>query len=125
MVSVELTNDLKNGLSLEEALLKHNTSLREIFKDVNNYPVKRENRTPRTSEWKYIQYTQSHTYRIIKGKHRICYGTYKTFEDAKKVREELIKCNWDKKQLDNILSRNNIRSQRKNKANRRIKWPEK
>jgi len=121
MVSAELTNDLKNGLSLEEALVKHNTSLKEIFKDVNNYPIKREERTPRTEEWKYIQYTRNHTYRIIKGKHRLSYGTYKTFEDAKKVREELIKCNWDKKQLDNILSRNNIRSQRKNKANRRIK----
>lgn len=113
MVSAELTKDLRNGLSLEEALQKHNTSLREIFKDINNYPIKTEQRTPRTEEWKYIQYTKNHTYRIIKGKHRISYGTYKNFEDACKVREELIKCDWDKKQLPKILSQNNIRSQRK------------
>lgn len=112
MVSAELTEDLRDGLTLEEALIKHNTSLREIFKAVNNYPVKREQRTPRTSEWKYIQYTKSHTYRIIKGTPRISYGTYKTFEDAKKVREELIECNWDRNQLPKILTRNNIRVQK-------------
>lgn len=115
MVSAELTNDLRNGLSLEETLKKHNTSLREIFKDINNYPVKTEQRTPKTEEWKYIQLTRNHTYRIIKGvnRHRVSFGTYKSFEDARKVREELIECGWDKTELDKILLRNNIRSQRK------------
>lgn len=117
MMVNEVTKDLKNGLSLEETLQKHNTSLKELFKDINKYPVKRENRTPNTPEWKYIQYTKQHTYRLIKGvdNHRVSFGTYKTFEDAKKVREEMSKIGWDKSRLDEILTKNNIRSQRRDK----------
>ncbi|MEE1227223.1 MAG: hypothetical protein UHM08_09000 [Bacteroidales bacterium] len=32
----------------------------------------------------------------------VFYGTYSTIEDARAIRDELIKCNWDKTQLEDI-----------------------
>ena len=36
---------------------------------------------------------------------RIQYGTYLTMEIAESIRDKLIKCNWDKKQLPGIRER--------------------
>lgn len=113
MVDIELINDLKKGGGLDEVLTKHNTNLKEIFDDLNHYPAERVQRTPDSEEWRNIHLTKSNTFRIMKtvNKHREFYGTYKSFEDAKKVKSELIKCNWDPKKLDRILAKHNIRKQ--------------
>lgn len=113
MVDVNIIEDLRKGESLEDTLVKHGTNLKEIFKDINKYSPERVKRTPDSPEWRNIQLTKQNTYRITKtiNGHREFYGTYKSFNDAVIVREELIKCNWNIHELPRILERNNIRKQ--------------
>lgn len=47
--------------------------------------------------------------RTVHGK-KVSFGTYATEEDASKVVSELIKADWDKKQLPQILYKLNIES---------------
>lgn len=51
-------------------------------------------------------------YRIVKtiNRKRVSFGTYETEKEAQKVVSELIKKNWDKKELPLILKRLKIKS---------------
>lgn len=65
---------------------------------------------------KYIHYDKIwNRYRIQKVLYgrRVSYGSYDTLEDAVKVRDELIKCNWDKKQLNKIREETGVRITRR------------
>ncbi len=101
MIPKEITNDLKNGLTLEDTLIKHGTNLHILFsgKKPNPYP-----------EWMNIRTTKYNTYRVSKtiNRKKIEYGTYKSYEDALHVRNELIKNNWDKTLLPEICKKLNI-----------------
>ena len=116
----EITDDLRAGLTLEETLTKHSTNLREIFKDFHDYPQYRRPRKPKKKtitkreEWRYIQPTRFNSYSVRKtsnGKQSY-YGCYKTFEDAKKVREALIADGWNKEHLPQILKDLKIKTRR-------------
>lgn len=109
MIPVEITEDLRAGLTLEDTLIKHGTNLRELFK-----PNKK--RTPcHFNEFTSIRFTPHNTYRIVKkiGLHDVQFGTYKTHEDALIVRNELIKCNWDKSQLEKIYRETGVKPSKK------------
>ena len=107
MIPECITQDLRAGNTLEDTLLKHGTNLQKLFN--KNYCYTKPN-IPNMNKMTFIQRTPSGTYRIAKvinGK-RIQFGTYKTHEDALTVRNELIKCGWDKKQLIHIKEKFNI-----------------
>ncbi len=97
MIPESITEDLKAGLSLEDALRKHGTNLQELFK---NNP----HREPVLTDWTYIQQTEHGSFRVYKtiNNCRFTFGTYSTHEDALIVRNELIKCGWDKEKLESI-----------------------
>lgn len=54
-------------------------------------------------------------YRIQKrlNKRKVTYGTYATLEEAMSVRDCLVECDWDKKQLQEIKDRLGIMSVRR------------
>lgn len=41
-------------------------------------------------------------------KNNVYYGSYASFEDAKKVSDKLKECNWDKSKLETILNEVNV-----------------
>ena len=95
-----LMKDLRNGMGLEEALIKHKTNLKEVM---GVTPTQK--RLPE----KYI-YRVKGVYVISKqvnGK-LTHFGTYDFLSEAKTVRRELIKHNWNKLKLGKILNDNNI-----------------
>lgn len=97
MIPVEITEDLKKGMGLEECLIKHGTNLTTLFK--SNYP---ETINP-DSERKHIEEKPSGFY--IKKKIdwiTYYYGRYATLQDAQMVRDELIRTGWKQDQVDNI-----------------------
>ena len=103
MIPENITQDLRAGNTIEDTLIKYGTNLKELF--AHNPTI-----TSTTNEWSWIQPTPWNTFRIAKvinGK-RIQFGTYKTHEDALTVRNQLIKCGWDKKQLIHIKEKFNI-----------------
>ena len=104
MIPAAITQDLRAGNTLEDTLIKHGTNLKELFHQ--NSKLSKNH----FDDWSYIQPTKSNTFRVakvIKG-HRIEFGTYKSHEDALLIRNELIKCGWDKNKLPEILEKNNI-----------------
>ena len=110
----EITEDLRSGLSLEETLIKHNTNLKILFNNIEHENIKKKN-VLYNSDWRNIKPTRSSTYGISKQVNgiRLSFGTYKTFEDAKLVRDELERVCWDKEKLPEILSKHNIVMRRK------------
>lgn len=92
---IEFREDLKKGMSLEECLNKHNTTLKEVL----STPKKK-------SVAKNIQERNGKFYvrRYINGKTRM-FGTYRSLEDAKLVRDYLNKYGWKQKSVDSICEK--------------------
>ena len=102
MIPTCITEDLKNGMGLEDCLLKYNTNLKILFQ-----PSKNQTPIEAVNDWSWIRKTPSGSYRlgkIING-NRIEFGTYYTHEDVLSVRNELMKCDWDKDKLPEILEK--------------------
>ena len=102
MIPKAITIDLRNGMGLEETLVKHKTNLQELFQSNSN---KCNSKYSVFDEWSQIQPTKHGTFRVYKYLygHRIEFGSYRSHEDAILVRDELIKCDWDKNQLPRII----------------------
>lgn len=97
MIPQKIIDDLKNGMGLEECLIKHNTNLKTLFKKEYRSNVNSN------SETKYIEHKGSIFY-IKKKKHRSTYyyGKYSSLEDAQLVRDELILRGWKQHQVNSI-----------------------
>lgn len=96
--------DLKNGLSIEEALKKYNISFRDA---VSSMP-RQSKRDPikSLSAGRYIQ-KRRHIYHLrktVNGESRY-YGAYNSFKDAKTIRDYLIETNWECTDLDEICKK--------------------
>lgn len=91
MIPYAITEDLRNGMGLEECLIKHETNLKTLFCD---------------PELKYIE-KRGVNYYIKKKKHRSTYyyGIYSTLKDAQLVRDELIMTGWKQKKVDSICKK--------------------
>ena len=90
--------DLKNGMTLEDALIKHNLSFKQA---VEMSPVQRTNKkrqkdNVRKNMSRYIQLQGKsyHVRKTINGK-TVSFGTFATLEDAIKVRDYLIEHGWN------------------------------
>lgn len=99
MIPKAITDDLRNGMGLDECLIKHKTNLKILF--TKEYPE--EIRC--SPEWRYIE-KRGRGYDIKKKKFKSTYyfGKYKTLEDAQKVRDKLICIGWKQNQVDNICN---------------------
>lgn len=109
---VEFQKDLKNGMSLEETCKKYSIQLKDIMDYLVSHNKKQtmvKNKKPRKNPNRNIYFKGTRWYleRRYKGYQGVI-ATFRELEDAKTVRDELEKCNWDLSKLDNILKKNNI-----------------
>lgn len=97
MIPIEITEDLRNGMGLEECLIKHNTNLKTLLH--KEYP----NMVKSANERKYIE-KRGQGYHIKKKiKYKTYYfGHYASFEDAMKVRDKLICIGWEQNKVNSI-----------------------
>ena len=98
----EFREDLKH-MTLDEALAKHNMCLKDLFNCHQNKTLEKRVKcnVPNIFEVHEGCFTIQKTKNHVK-EH---YGTYHSLNDAVRVRDELEKCDWDKKQLLSILSK--------------------
>lgn len=100
MIPQAITEDLRNGMGLEECLIKHETNLKTLFS--KEYP----DEIRCDPKWKYIEKRGSNYYikkKIFKSTYY--YGRYNTLEDAQLVRDELISIGWKQNKVDNICKK--------------------
>lgn len=109
--SDEFIEDMKNGLSVEEGLKKHNISLEEavvlLQKSLPRKKKKKKNTWNAKTGEKYISKTKSGKYSIrkhINGKMRY-FGNYDNINDAIKVRDYLIENGWYYNRINAIRKR--------------------
>ena len=106
-MNIALTDDLRNGMSLDSALKKHNLTLKDVFKtEKKDYSMVISKKKGSVKKQPLSEHYG--VSKMINGKH-ITYGTYSTKEEAELVRDELIKVEWDMDQLPMILKQLNIR----------------
>ena len=100
MIPLGITEDLRNGMGLEECLIKHETNLKTLFD--KDYP----DELKCDHKWKYIE-KRGANYYIKKKRHRSTYyyGIYSTLKDAQLVRDELIRTGWKQNQVNNICEK--------------------
>lgn len=99
--------DLRNGMTIEEGLKKHNMSLNDIFQQ-NLKKSKPSNKKHKGSIWKTrSKVPHFAVHKMINGKHH-SYGVYRTRQEAEIIRERLHQANWNKEELDKILEETGI-----------------
>lgn len=97
MIPEGITRDLRNGMGLEECLIKHNTNLKTLLH--RSYPEQVNS----DSEHKHIEQRGENYYIKKKIKNRTYYyGIYTSLEDAQLVRDQLILTNWKQNKVASI-----------------------
>lgn len=114
----QFQNDLQSGMTLENALTKHNISLAEAFTRLHykvnqKTPNKRKRNIKRYNASQYIQardgkYYLRKTVQTTKGRTTLLFGTYNTLEDAIRMREALKEDGWHQRHVDSICQRLHI-----------------
>lgn len=102
----DFQNDLKTGMTLTEALQKHNITLYDAFTTLHKQHDKRkkQNKTKQKPHSKKFIYNHYGNYQIRKtsnGKGK-AYGTYRKLYEAKQVRDALIVDGWHQNHVDSI-----------------------
>ena len=116
VVTSEFQKDLHEGLTIEESCIKHNTSLKDVLKKLqeeHRSEVSKRNKkkkTPKNNSLKYLVLKKNRYFiqKLIQGKRHMI-GTFKNKDDASLVRDELIKEKWDLSKLDIILKRTGVK----------------
>lgn len=114
--------DLKNGLSLEEALLKHNISFKEAVESVPRvYTFGKRKKKVKQAE-KYIQQRGRNFYlrKTVNGKTKM-FGTYYSLEDAIKVREHCEEFGWKQRSIDKYCKLLGV-TRKEHHTNRRVRY---
>lgn len=108
----EFQKDLRNGMSLAECCKEHSIALKDAMDYLvlhNKKKTLQQNKKPRKNPNHNLYYRRNRWYlekRTKKIKQVI--ATFQDLEDAKIVRDELKKCDWDLSQLKSILHRTGI-----------------
>ena len=100
MIPQEITEDLRNGMGLEECLIKHETNLKTLFD--KEYP----DEIRCDPKCKYIEKRGANYYikkKILKSTYY--YGIYSTLKDAQLVRDELIVTGWKQNKVNSICKK--------------------
>lgn len=95
---IEFQQDLRNGLTVEEACTKYNIPFNYVFKNMERI---NKRQGPNDPQLKYITKRSGHfsVRKTVKGK-QIVFGTYSTLEEAIKIREYCEKHGWIKSNID-------------------------
>lgn len=103
----EISKDLQKE-TIENICTKYNISFKELveYSFRNNLPTDRDRGLDNYIYKKGDSFVITKT---VKG-HFEYYGIYDSLEDARKVKKELINCNWDKSQLPLILEKLGVKN---------------
>ena len=107
--------DLRKGLSLEEALKKYGISFKRAMELMPRHHHKSKKKHIKwISQAKYIQKRDGRYYlRKTINQKTVQFGTYNTLEDAIKVRDYCVKFGWKQRSIDeycNILGVERVKS---------------
>lgn len=104
MIPAEITNDLRNGMKLDDCLIKHHTNLNELFSDGVKVVSRAPKECVKTNRERYIQYRNGAYIlkKYIKGEGSVVFGYYNSIEDAVKVREVMERIGWKRNKVDEI-----------------------
>ena len=112
---IDFQQDLKQGMTINEALIKHKMTLKEVITKLTTKPEKETKKPTRPVELRNItKNKKNNTYYIRKSKttngkkKSLRYGTYNTLKEAQTIRDELIKNGWNQKSIDNLCKKHNI-----------------
>lgn len=121
---IDFQEDIKNGMTIEDALTKHHLSFQYVCKNIGK--VKRwkiPEKTP-VDERRYfnVQKTPDGKFRVYKqvGGQNTTFGTYRTMEDAIRIREHCHEHGWVKTNVDRYCRELGI--ERCHGAGRRCKY---
>lgn len=103
MVDVlELKQDFKSHLTITEVCMKHKITLGEALCLIQPKYARNQSSPNRTNEH-YIQELNGRFYIRKRRRNKIrSYGGYSTLEEAIKVRDKLMNCEWDRSKLEQI-----------------------
>lgn len=111
MIPAEITQDLREGMGLEECLIKHQTNLKTVLQGTN---IKKLPPTKARSPVTYIL-ERNGTYLIrkkLKRKNKrsktYVFGVYNSREDAETIRDELIQNGWKQKSVERLCQKHGI-----------------
>lgn len=91
--------DLRNGNTIQEVCQKYNITFHELVHLMMPYNQPGIRPGKKSKKTRYIRkYHGSGHYYIVRGKTH--YGTYKSFSDAVKIRDWLVRHGWDRSMLD-------------------------
>ena len=88
--------DLKDGMSIEEALKKHELTFQYACE---NMPRQLTKERKKGNPSKYISRNED---KYLLRKNNVYYGRYRTLKDAMRVRDYMEKHGWNKKDLKKI-----------------------
>jgi hypothetical protein len=100
--------DLQHGMTISEALTKHNLTFKQAFQEFHGYQKKNQNRKngnkqriEKTTNEQYIYARDDRYYlrKCIKNESKF-FGVYRTLEDAIKVRDYCIRYGWKQHSID-------------------------
>ena len=127
--------DLRSGMSINEACSKYHCSFEEAFKNMSNHrrkpkrvkKVKKVKNPIQYTPKKYIGCLETGSgdkyYTIrksIKGTTKV-FGTYCSLDDALRVRDELIRIGWKQRSVDAICERLGV-ERRKGHHNHKVRY---
>lgn len=99
---------LKHGMTISEALTKHNLTFKQAFQEFHEYQKKNQNREngkkqriEKTTNEQYIYARDGRYYlrKCIKNESKF-FGVYRTLEDAMKVMDYCIQYGWKQHSID-------------------------
>jgi len=94
--TIEIRNKLQTEVSIEQVCDDYDLSFNELFKLMKRYDkkFKKCNKPP-------LYITERNGQYFLR-KNNVYYGSYYSFEDAKKVRDYFIFHGWNKRRLDEV-----------------------
>ena len=111
---INFQNDLKKGISINEALKKHQLTLSEAMQGLHRLqrPPKVEKKYTRVNKHIWLKNGNYYIKKTINHQTKY-FGSFNTLEDAERVVEEYNKTAWDFRRVDSICKKLNINRRKK------------
>lgn len=117
-----MREDLRNGLGLEETLIKHNTDLETFFAVADKKTKLHSQKNGQDYPEKYILKRNGRfTLRKSINRRTVMFGVYDTLEEAILVREEFERIGWEQTRVDEVCNRLGVK-RRKGYANEKVRY---
>ena len=102
MTLTSFQQDLKNGMTIHDALCKHGLTFRQAVLGVSRPMTEKKPQYPRSRCGEKYILRQGEKYHLRKRQNgrTMMFGTYNTLDDAVRIRDYCIKYGWKQKNID-------------------------